>query len=630
MTEAIGHECGIALIRLRKPIGYFIEKYGTPAYAVNKLFLLMEKQHNRGQDGAGVASIKQNLKFGLQYIDRLRSVAKAPIVDIFEQIGNEYNRLSTQPEFKSAKWAKENLPFCGEILIGHLRYATYGKNDIRFCHPVMRQNNWRSRTLLMAGNFNMTNNDDIFNELVSLGQHPKERADTVTVLEKFGHFLDRENQMLWEKFDDKKRTPREIIELIEDEIDLCRVVTNACTDFDGGYAMMGLTGHGAAFVARDPAGIRPAYYYQNDEIIVAASEKSAIKTAFNAEYDEIYELPPANALLIDRNGNYSVKNFTQAVEKKSCSFERIYFSRGTDPQIYSERKSLGRNLTSLVLQAVEGDLPHTVFSYIPNTAETAFLGLLKGIEAHLIDKRIEALKGEGKLSYEEIEKIIRFRPRVEKLVIKDTKLRTFITGDEQRDEFVAHVYDTTYEVLKKGEENIVVIDDSIVRGTTLEKSIIKMLDKLCPKKIVVVSSAPQIRYPDCYGIDMSKMSEFVAFRAVLELLKENKMSYLLEEVYHKCLASLNLPAEKVVNYVKELYAPFSYEQVSQKVGQIVRASDVNAEITIVYQTVEGLHDAVPGHRGDWYFTGDYPTPGGAKVANRAFIYFMENKKERAY
>jgi amidophosphoribosyltransferase len=630
MTDTIGHECGIALIRLRKPLGYYIEKYGTPAYGVNKLFLLMEKQHNRGQDGAGVASVKQNLKFGLQYIDRLRSTAKAPIVDIFEQIGNEYNKYSGLPEIKSAKKAKEILPFCAEILIGHLRYATYGKNDIRYCHPVLRHNNWRSRTLLMAGNFNMTNNDEIFNELVSFGQHPKERADTVTVLEKFGHYLDRENQLLWEKFDDKSRSAREIIELIEQELDLSNVVARACSDFDGGYAMMGLTGYGAAFVARDPAGIRPAHYYMNDEVIVVASEKAAIKTAFNAEYDEINEIAPASVLVIDKDGNPTFKQFAEPKTKKSCSFERIYFSRGTDPQIYGERKNLGRNLTHQVLEAVDFDLQNTVFSYIPNTAETAFLGLLKGIEAHLIDKRIEALRSSDNLSFDEIEKIVRFRPRVEKLVIKDTKLRTFITGDEQRDEFVAHVYDTTYEVIKKGLENIVVIDDSIVRGTTLEKSIIKMLDKLHPKKIVIVSSAPQIRFPDCYGIDMSKLGEFVAFRAALELLKDNKMSYLLEEVYHKCLASFDLPAEKVQNHVKEIYAPFTYEQISKKVAEIVRSKDTKAEVEVVYQTVEGLHNAVPEHCGDWYFTGDYPTPGGAKVANRAFVNFIENRKERAY
>lgn len=631
MSDKVKHECGLALIRLKKPFSYYIEKYGTPTYALDKLYLLMEKQHNRGQDGAGVANVILNSKPGYPYIFRERSVKAQPIADIFKTIYKKFNKAQKHhpKEYTNSNWLRYNVPFSGELLLGHLRYGTHGGNSIENCHPFIRKNNWRSRNLVVAGNFNMTNVDEQFDKLVSLGQHPKAKADTVTVLEKIGHFLDMENQRLFDIYNEQGYSNQEITELLSDNIDLQRVLQRACKDFDGGYVMAGLTGYGAAFVARDPAGIRPAYYYSDDEIAVVASEKPAIKTAFNVDYSAIKEVSPAHALIIQRNGEVGEYQFTETLPKKSCSFERIYFSRGTDPDIYRERKELGRLLTDKILKAIDYDLENTVFSYIPNTAETAFLGLTKGVERFLIDQRKKAIIS-GKLSSEEIEKILSFRPRVEKLVLKDAKMRTFITDDKHREDMVAHVYDTTYEVIRKRIDNVVVIDDSIVRGTTLEKSIISMLEKLEPKCIVIVSSAPQIRFPDCYGIDMSKMHEFVAFRAALALLKETKQQYLLEEVYHKCLESLKLETHKIQNHVKEIYAPFTYEQVSNKIAEIVRPKHVQAEVKVVFQTVDNLHIACPHHIGDWYFTGDYPTAGGNKIVNKAFINFMEGKSERAY
>lgn len=630
MSDSIKHECGIVLIRLRKPFSYYIKKYGTPLYGINKLYLLMEKQHNRGQDGAGVATIKINVPQGSRYISRYRSVDAQPISEIFNKINKKFRKVykENKDKYLDADWILENVAFSGEVLMGHLRYGTHGSNEIEACHPFLRQNNWRSRNLVVAGNFNMTNVDELFDKLVELGQHPKEKHDTVTVLEKIGHFLDEENQFLFEKYKDKYSN-NEISEIIENELDLQRVLMRACKDFDGGYAMMGMTGFGASFVARDPAGIRPAYYYADDEIVVVASEKPAIKIAFNVNYNDIKEITPGHALIIDKAGNYEEKQFIDMLPKQSCSFERIYFSRGTDPDIYNERKKLGKLLIPQILEAIDYDIENTVFSYIPNTSETSFLGMMDGVEDYLVKYRKNVIQ-EGRLKGEELDKILAFRSRVEKLVIKDAKLRSFILSESQRDEFVTNLYDTTYEVIKKGIDTLVIIDDSIVRGTTLERSILKMLDKLEPKKIVIVSSAPQIRYPDCYGIDMSKLKEFVAFRAVMVLLKESGRENLLDEVYDKCRNSITNLSGNVENYVKELFSPFSYEQVSDKIAEIVTPKNCKAEVKVVFQTIDNLHVACPNHTGDWYFTGNYPTPGGNRVVNKAFMYFMEGKTVRAY
>jgi amidophosphoribosyltransferase len=629
MSDAIKHECGIVLIRLRKPYSYYVEKYG-PLYGVQKLYMMMEKQSNRGQDGAGVATIKIDVKEGRRYISRYRSVDPQPITDIFAKINKKFTKAlrDNKDKVTDARWLLDNVAFTGEVLLGHLRYGTHGNNEIENCHPFLRQNNWRSRNLALAGNFNMTNVDELFRKLVDIGQHPKEKTDTVTVMEKMGHFLDEENQEIFDKYKNQY-TNREVSDIIESELDLQRVLMRACKDLDGGYAMVGMTGYGASFVARDPAGIRPAYYYANDEVVVVASEKPAIKIAFNVEYDQIKEVEPGHALIIEKNGDFAQKQFIEQMEKKSCSFERIYFSRASDPDIYSERKKLGFALYPQILESVGYDLENTIFSYVPNTAETAFLGMMTGIEEYTSRFRVKAAS-DGILKGEDLNKALSFRPRVEKMVIKDAKLRSFITSDAQRDNFVTNLYDTTYEVIKKGVDNIVIIDDSIVRGTTLEKSIIRMLDKLGPKKIVIVSSAPQIRYPDCYGIDMSKVKEFVAFRAMLELLRETKQENLLDSVLEKCKTAINNLSGNMENHVKELYAPFTYEQISNKIAEIVTPKDCKAEIQVVYQTVDNLHKSCPNHLGDWYFTGDYPTPGGNRVVNKAFIYFMEGKVVRAY
>lgn len=628
MSDVIKHECGIALIRLRKPLQYYIDKYGTPAYGMNKLYLLMEKQHNRGQDGAGVVNIKINSKPGIRYISRYRSIDSRPIASIFNKISKKYKKAYKKhpKKFFESDWLNENVAFTGEVWLGHLRYGTHGANNLEACHPMLRQNNWRSRNLAVAGNFNMTNVDDLFDILINLGQHPKEKADTITVMEKIGHFLDLENQDLFDNLKDQY-TNQEITEIIEQELDLGRVLQRSCKDFDGGYAMAGLTGYGASFVARDPAGIRPAYYYADDEVIVVASEKPAIKTAFDINFNDIKEIKPGYALIVNKAGEYSEVKILEPLPKKSCSFERIYFSRGSDPDIYTERKKLGKYLIPQILEAVNFDLKNTVFSYIPNTAETAFLGMISGLEDYLSRRRQDYII-EKKPTLERVEELLDFRPRIEKLVSKDAKMRTFITQDDQRDDLVAHVYDTTYEVINKGRDTIVILDDSIVRGTTLEKSILKLLDKIGPKKIVIVSSAPQIRFPDCYGIDMSRMKDFVAFRAVLELLKESGKDNLLTEVYDKCVASIG--KKNVPNYVKELYDPFTYDEVSDKIARIVTPANMNAQVEVVYQTVENLHKACPNHTGDWYFTGNYPTPGGNRVVNKAFVNFMEGKLVRAY
>ncbi|GAB3912901.1 amidophosphoribosyltransferase [Larkinella knui] len=630
MSDAIKHECGIALIRLRKPYQYYIDKYGTHLYGINKLYLLMEKQVNRGQDGAGVANIKIDVPPGHRYISRYRSVASQPVADIFQKINKKFRKAlkNNKEKARDARWLQENLAFTGEVWMGHLRYGTHGANEIENCHPMLRQNNWRSRNLVMAGNFNMTNVEELFNKLVSLGQHPKDEVDTVTVMEKIGHFLDEENQRVFDRFKGIYENP-DLSDIIEDNMDLQRVLHRSCRDFDGGYSMVGMTGFGAAFVARDPAGIRPAYYYADDEVVVVASEKPAIKTAFNVEYNQIHEVKPGHALIIDKYGEYDEYEFIKPIEKRSCSFERIYFSRASDPDIYNERKMLGKLLIPQILKEIDYDLENTVFSYIPNTAETSFFGMVEGLEEYLAKQRKKAIM-DGILFEQDLDRLLSFRPRIEKLVSKDVKLRTFITDDSQRDEMVSHVYDTTFEVIRKGIDNVVVIDDSIVRGTTLEKSILKMLDRLGPKKIIIVSSAPQIRFPDCYGIDMSKMKEFVAFRATLQLLNESGLENRVDEVYAQCVAAIESGNASATNYVKALYDPFTHDQISDKVAEIVTPKDLKADVAVIFQTVDNLRKACANHSGDWYFTGNYPTPGGNKVVNKAFVNYMEGKGVRAY
>ncbi|MDT8887191.1 amidophosphoribosyltransferase [Aquirufa sp. LEPPI-3A] len=638
MSESIKHECGIALIRLRKPFQHYLDKYNTPMYGLNKLYLMMEKQVNRGQDGAGVANIKINVKPGSRYISRYRSVEPQAVADIFGKINKKFRKAQklakdTKREtgidaVHDAAWWQDNVAFTGEVLLGHLRYGTHGQNEIENCHPMLRQNNWRSRNLVMAGNFNMTNVDDLFDKLVSLGQHPKEKVDTVTVMEKIGHFLDEENQRQFGKFKDQYENP-ELSDVLAANIDLKRVLERSCKDFDGGYAMVGMTGYGASFVARDPAGIRPAYYYMDEEVVVVASEKQAIKTSFNCAYDQIQEITPGHALIIAMDGSVEEVPFIDRIEQKSCSFERIYFSRGSDPDIYRERKKLGRLLIPQILDEVKQDLKHTVFSYIPNTAESAFLGMIDGLEDHLAKERKQAIM-EGILFEDQLEELLTFRPRVEKLISKDVKVRTFIASDAMRDDMVSHVYDTTYEVIEKNVDSVVLIDDSIVRGTTLEKSILSLLDKLSPKKIVIVSSAPQIRYPDCYGIDMSKMKEFVAFRAALALLKERNLEHILDEVNLKCMLALENGTASQENFVKAIYARFTDQEISDKIAEIVKPKNLQAELSIVYQTVENLNIACPNHLGDWYFTGNFPTPGGNQVVNKSFVNFMKGIEVRAY
>jgi amidophosphoribosyltransferase len=627
MSDAIKHECGIAMIRLRKSPQYYIDKYGTASYAANRLYVLMQKQLNRGQDGAGVANIKINTKPGTRYISRYRSVEPSAVNDIFDKIAKKYKKakkLGGHDALTDADWLKKNIAFTGEVWLGHLRYGTHGENSIETCHPFLKQNNWRSRNLVMAGNFNMTNNEELFGKLVQLGQHPKEKTDTVTVMEKIGHFLDEENQRIFDKYKDQY-TNEQITHVIENELDVTRILRRSCRDFDGGYAMAGMIGNGSAFVVRDPSGIRPAFYYADDEVIVVASEKPAIKSAFNIDFNAIKEIKPGHALVVNKDGSYEESEILPAREKKSCSFERIYFSRGTDPGIYQERKNLGKALIPQILKAIDFDLKNTVFSFIPNTAETAFLGMIEGLEDYLVAKRKEVFL-EGKPNMGDLAELLSFRPRVEKLVSKDVKLRTFITSDDERDSMVASVYDTTYEVIRPGIDTVVVIDDSIVRGTTLEKSILTTLDKLNPKKIVIVSSAPQIRFPDCYGIDMSRVKEFIAFRAALALLKERKMENVLDKVYEQCVAR---PYD-FENFVKEVYNNFTDDEISEKVGEIVTTPEINAEVQVIFQTVENLHKCIPDHTGDWYFTGDYPTPGGSRVVNKAFVNYMEGKTVRAY
>lgn len=633
MSDAIKHECGIALLRLKKPLQYYSEKYGTPFYGLNKMYLLMEKEHNRGQDGAGLANIKLFPQPGKKYISRIRSNDSQPIKDLFSKVMGRFVELEKHdPEkLKDTQFLKDNYAFTGELFLGHLRYGTFGGNSIENCHPFLRQNNWMTKNVVVAGNFNLTNVDELFGLLVELGQHPKEKADTVTVMEKIGHFLDEENQLLFDQYKTLGYSNQQISELIAQHIDVQRVLTRASREFDGGYAMCGLFGHGDAFVLRDPNGIRPAYWYEDDEVCVVASERPPIQTAFNVPIEKINELEPGHAYVIKRDGRSAVKKVREPQEKLSCTFERIYFSRGNDQDIYQERQNLGRNVVPAILKAINFDLDNTVFSFIPNTAETAFYGMIKALEDNLNDRKIEQLSQLGaNWTKEKVETIIRQRARIEKIAIKDAKLRTFITQDSARDEMVAHVYDVTHGTVKRGVDTLVVIDDSIVRGTTLKKSIIKMLDRLGPKKIMIVSSAPQIRYPDCYGIDMAILGNFIAFQAAVILLEKRGMRNILDVVYKKCKDQEHAPKEHVKNYVKEVYEPFTAEEISAQIAELVTPSDISAKVEVIYQTIEGLHDACPNDHGDWYFTGNYPTPGGNMVVNKAFINYMEGNNKRAY
>ncbi|MGL5890241.1 MAG: amidophosphoribosyltransferase, partial [Bacteroidia bacterium] len=608
MSDQIKHECGIALIRLLKPYQYYIDKYGTPMYGLNKLYLLMEKQHNRGQDGAGVASIKFDVPPGTRYISRYRSTDPRAIKEIFGTINHKFEAANRDhPEkMKDGVWLKKHVAFTGELLLGHLRYGTYGGNSIENCHPFLRQNNWITRNLVVAGNFNLTNVDELFQHLVELGQHPKEKADTVTVMEKIGHFLDREVEWLFQDFKRKGHSNEEITGLIAEHLDIQKILKDAGKKWDGGYTMAGMLGHGDAFVLRDPSGIRPAFWYADEEVVVVTSERPQIQTAFNVPIESINELKPGHALVIKKNGSYAEKQVRTPREKKSCSFERIYFSRSSDRDIYTERKSLGHQLTDKVLKTVDHDLRKTVFSFIPNTAEIAFYGLVDGLHNYLNTvKRNKIIALGNNASEAELTDILSMQPRVEKIALKDAKLRTFITSDRQRDDMVAHIYDTTYGIVKPG-DNLVVLDDSIVRGTTLKQSIIKILDRLQPKKIVIVSSAPQIRYPDCYGIDMAKMGDFIAFQAAIELLKQTFRENLIDDVYEKAKAQEDLPDDQIVNVVKEIYRPFTADEISAKISELLTPAGINAEVEIVYQSIEGLHNACPGHTGDWYFSGNYP------------------------
>src|SRR6195952_3333735 len=634
MSDQIKHECGVAFIRLLKPLSFYQQKYGTALYGLNKLYLLMEKQHNRGQDGAGVATIKLDIEPGKRYISRHRSMASNAVADIFEYIQKKFADIQkeTPERMADADWLKENVSFTGEVLLGHLRYGTHGKNSIENCHPFLRQNNWQTRNLVIAGNFNMTNVDELLQQLYDLGQHPKEKADTITVLEKIGHFLDTENQGLFDQYKREGHDDNmEISKLIANDMDVAKILRKSAKNWDGGYTIAGIIGHGDAFVMRDPVGIRPAYYYYNDEIVVAASERPALQTAFNIPIEDIKEIKPGHALIVKKDGKITEDMFMEPLEKKSCSFERIYFSRGSDADIYRERKQLGRLLCPQILEAVNNDIKNTVFSYIPNTAEVAFYGMVEGVHKYIKKyQKEQLLNREDKISDEELTEVLSLAPRVEKIAIKDVKLRTFITNDADRGEMVAHVYDTTYGVIKAGTDTLVALDDSIVRGTTLKQSILKILDRLGPKRIVVVSSAPQIRYPDCYGIDMSRMGEFVAFEAAISLLKEMKKEEIILDVYKKCKDSASLPKEQVENYVKAIYEPFTDQQVSDRIAQIITPKEINAEVVVIYQTLENLHKACPDHTGDWYFSGDFPTPGGNKVVNRAFVNWMEGKNQRGY
>jgi putative amidophosphoribosyltransferase len=633
MSDAIKHECGIALLRLLKPLEYYQQKYGTPFYGLHKMYLLMEKQHNRGQDGAGIANIKLDMQPGERYIGRVRSNDSQPIQDIFKQINSHINELlKSHPEAKADVQAlKKLIPYLGEVYLGHVRYGTFGKNSIENVHPFLRENNWIYRNLILAGNFNLTNVNELFNKLVELGQHPIAKTDTITVMERIGHFLDNEVEECYRRLKQEGISKREASPLIMEQLDMVKVLKKAAARWDGGYAMAGIVGHGVSFVIRDPAAIRPAYYYKDDEVVVVASERAVIQTAFNAPFEQVEELPAGAAILIKRDGSSQIEQILEPTERKACSFERIYFSRGSDQEIYLERKKLGALLLPQVLRSIDNDLKNTVFSYIPNTAETSFYGLIEAVSEDLNQKKKQQILQQGATLNEAcLNEILSVRPRIEKVAIKDVKLRTFITEDAGREDMVAHVYDITYGSVRKHEDNLVIIDDSIVRGTTLKKSILNILNRLEPKKITVLSSAPQIRYPDCYGIDMARLEDLIAFEATLALHKDAGTYGVVEAIYKKCLAQKNKPDEEIINYVKELYAPFTTEQISLKITELLRPEAMQCDLDIIFQSVENLHKACPKNLGDWYFTGDYPTVGGNRVVNQAFINFYEGNKQRAY
>jgi amidophosphoribosyltransferase len=633
MSDQIKHECGIALLRLKKPLGFYLQKYGTIFYGLNKMYLLMEKQHNRGQDGVGLANIKFDMEPGHRYISRTRSVDSQPIQDIFKRIGTRIKEIEAKNPalVNDVDYMKRNAGFTGELFLGHLRYGTFGRNSIENCHPFLRQNNWKTRSLLVAGNFNLTNNDELFENLLKLGQHPKAMSDTVTVMEKIGHFLDEENTRLYHLYKNDSLSNRDVYNMVGQNMDIQKILKKASEVWDGGYAMAGLLGHGDAFVLRDPSGIRPAFWYEDDEICVVTSERPVIQTAFNVPVESIKEIRPGSALIIKRNGEVSEKPVREQQDIKQCSFERIYFSRPGDVSIYEERKELGRLLVPATVDAIDGEIDNAVFSYIPNSAETSFYGLIKGLEDFQNDIKFKQIKDKGaSITDAELKEILARRTRIEKIAIKDTKLRTFISQDDGRDDLVAHVYDITYGTVRANKDHLVIIDDSIVRGTTLKKSILRILDRLNPKRIVILSSAPQIRYPDCYGIDMAKMGDFIAFEAAIKLLKETKQEHIIDEVYQKCKAQRHLKKEQIVNYVKDIYKPFTAQQISDKIAEMLRPENINAEVKIVFQSIENLHLSCPDHLGDWYFTGNYPTPGGNKVANRAFMNYVEGNNQRAY
>jgi putative amidophosphoribosyltransferase len=633
MSDAIKHECGIALLRLLKPLEYYKEKYGSAFYGIHKMYLLMEKQHNRGQDGAGIANIKLDMEAGERYINRVRSNDTQSIQDIFKQITSHINDiLKTSPEIKdNIPELKRLIPYLGEVYLGHVRYGTFGKNSIENVHPFLRENNWIYRNLILAGNFNMTNVTELFNRLVELGQHPIAKSDTITIMERIGHFLDMEVEECYRRLKQNGISKKEASPLIMEQLDVIKILKKAASRWDGGYAMAGIIGHGDAFVIRDPAGIRPAYYYKDDEIVVVASERAVIQTAFNVNFESIQEIPPGAAIIIKKNGSSFIEQILPVLERKACSFERIYFSRGSDQEIYLERKKLGALLLPKVLKSIDNDLDNTVFSYIPNTAETSFYGLIEAVSENLNEEKKQLiLHSKKSLTEEELTRILSIRPRIEKVAIKDAKLRTFITEDAGREDMVAHVYDITYESVRKNKDNLVIIDDSIVRGTTLKKSILNILNRLEPKKITVLSSAPQIRYPDCYGIDMARLEDLIAFEATLELHKQRGTYGIVEDIYKKCLLQKSKPDEEIVNYVKELYAPFTDEEISQKITELLRPDTMQCDLDIIFQSVENLHKACPKNLGDWYFTGNYPTPGGNRVVNQAFINFYEGNKQRAY
>ncbi|NCO54779.1 MAG: amidophosphoribosyltransferase [Bacteroidetes bacterium CG02_land_8_20_14_3_00_31_25] len=633
MSDELKHECGIALLRLRKPLEYYKLKYGTWMWGINKLYLLMEKQHNRGQDGAGAACIKLDLQPGKKYIHRFRSNSQQSIQDVFSKIHIEFEKVELRNPnlLNDPHWAKENLPFAGELFLGHLRYGTFGKNNIENVHPVMRENNWKSRNLVVAGNFNLTNVNELFEHLKELGQHPKDYSDTVTVLEKIGHFLDKEVERVFEQKKYEGLSNVQISEYIAKNLNIKKILNEASWRWDGGFVVAGMVGHGDSFVMRDPWGIRPAFYYYNDEIAVVTSERPVIQTVFNAPIDKIKEVKPGYAVIIKNNNTITEEKIIEPYKKSSCSFERIYFSRGTDRDIYNERKELGRLIAPTILKSINYDVENTVFSYIPNTAAVAFYGLTDAINKHYIKIKKEKIFALGNnITQEALEKFINLIPRIESLAVKDIKLRTFITQDAVRKDLVEHVYDVTYGIVRDFKDTLVVIDDSIVRGTTLKESILRMLDRLNPKKIIVVSSAPQIRYPDCYGIDMAKLSDFVAFQAAIELLKENGKQSVINEVYNISKEQQNKPKEEIVNYIKLIYKPFTADEISEKITQLLKPKDIKADIKIIYNSIENLRKAIPNHTGDWYFTGDYPTPGGNMVVNNSFINYIEGRNQRAY